>query len=102
MASAQKLRAKAYRMHRKAARSILWPERAKRLTLRAVNYERAARLAEREEREARRRRGEAEGQRLREHREAYAESVAHLPPTWTEEEREARIRAYDEAHGRLC
>lgn len=84
-------------MHRKAARSVLFPERAKRLTLRAINYAQAARLAEREERDARR----LEQKRLRERRESYARSVSDLPPTWTHAEREARIRAYDELHAEV-
>ena len=47
------LRAKALRFRTKAARSWWSSERTKRLGRRAWNYESAARLAERQEREAR-------------------------------------------------
>lgn len=98
MHDAAKLRRKAIALHAKAGRCWFRTARAKRLSVRAWNLDRAATMLERQQRAAERDVVEASPARMDPRRD-YALAMARVAPSITEAERQARIAAYDARFG---
>lgn len=95
---AEELRRRAARLHVKAGRSWLFPRRAQRLSIRAWNYAQAARLAERTQ-EVKAAPAAPMRPSVRDERREYALMMATVAPSQSEQERQARIAAYDARFG---